>query len=34
MKKKMLWAGAVSPNIAVANGTIPRLTTATTVTEA
>lgn len=31
---KLLYGGAISPNITVANGSIPRLTTASTVTEA
>lgn len=30
---KMLYTGAISPSISVVNGTIPRLTTATTITE-
>lgn len=31
---KLLYSGTVTPNIAVANGVTPRLTTATTITEA
>ncbi len=29
----LLWKGAITPNIVIANGTIPRLTTGTTITE-
>ena len=30
---KILYSGTVTPNIVISNGTIPRLTTATTITE-
>lgn len=31
---KLLWSGAVTPNIAVAPGVVPRITSASTITEA
>lgn len=30
---KILWSGTITPNVAIANGVTPRLTTATTITE-